>query len=293
MIQLNISPVIFNEEQHTYHLGDKRLHGITTMLSRQLFPDKYTAVPEHILKKAAERGSAIHNACQFADVTGFPPATIEAQNYLSLREAFTPIANEYTASDEDYFASNIDCVWEKDGEVSLADIKTTASLDDEYLSWQLSVYAYLFELQNPHIKVSHLFGVWLRGDISKLIEVPRKSIEQIITLMECEKRGDIIPLEKDMLITHSAISILIEAKQKADYYTQRYKEIEEKLLGAMVANKVKSWDAGRLKATYTSSGKSSSFDAKKFQSEHPDLYNQYLKTTNRKESIRITIRDNE
>ena len=293
MIQLNTSPVIFNEEQHTYHLGDKQLHGITSRLARQLFPDKYKDIPSAILQRAAERGSAIHHACQFADVTGFEPDTIEAQNYLKLREAYNPLANEYTVSDEDYFASNIDCVWEKDGEIILADIKTTSTLDEEYLSWQLSVYAHLFEQQNPHLTVTHLYGVWLRGDISKLVEVPRKPTEDIITLMECEKRGDIIPIEKDMLITTSAVSMLIEAKQLAEHYTAKYKEMEQALLGAMIEKSVKSWDAGKLKATYTPASESTTFDAKTFQAEHPELYAQYQKTTKRKESIRITIRDNE
>lgn len=45
------------------------------------------------------------------------------------------LPNEYTVSDNEYFASNIDCVWEKAGRISLVDIKTTLHLDKEYLSW--------------------------------------------------------------------------------------------------------------------------------------------------------------
>ena len=57
MIELVRSGVVFNEENHTYFLGEKQLKGITGMISRQLFPDKYKAVPEFILKRAAEKGS--------------------------------------------------------------------------------------------------------------------------------------------------------------------------------------------------------------------------------------------
>lgn len=39
MIDLVKSSVVFNEEDHTYFLGDKELKGITGMISRQLFPD--------------------------------------------------------------------------------------------------------------------------------------------------------------------------------------------------------------------------------------------------------------
>ena len=67
MIELVKSSVVFNEENHTYMLGEKQLQGITGMISRQLFPDKYKDVPDFVLKRAAEKGSLIHAQCQFAD----------------------------------------------------------------------------------------------------------------------------------------------------------------------------------------------------------------------------------
>lgn len=137
MIELVKSAVVFNEENHTYLLGDKLLQGITGMISRQLFPNKYKDIPEFILKRAAEKGSRIHAQCQFVDSTGFTPESIEAENYLKERTnaGYKAFANEYTVSDNEHFASNIDCVWEKDERISLGDIKTTANLDLEYLSW--------------------------------------------------------------------------------------------------------------------------------------------------------------
>ena len=41
MIELVKSCVVFNEENHTYMLGEKQLQGVTGMIGRQLFPDKY------------------------------------------------------------------------------------------------------------------------------------------------------------------------------------------------------------------------------------------------------------
>ena len=114
MIELVKSNVVFNEENHTYFLGDKQLSGITGMIKRQLFPDKYKEVPQHILERAAERGTRVHHECQFVDTTGFEPESQEAMNYLLLRTGagYKTLANEYTVSDGENFASNIDCVWE-------------------------------------------------------------------------------------------------------------------------------------------------------------------------------------
>lgn len=293
MITLNTSWVVFDKEEHTYTLNGKILHGITGMLSRQLFADKYKDIPEFILKRAAERGTLIHDDCEFADATGLEPQTTEGQNYLKLRKEFKVVANEYTVSDNEYFASNIDCVWEKDGEVVLADIKTTSHLDEKYVAWQLSIYAYLFELQNPHLKVSKLYAVWLRDEIAKLVEVERKPTEEVVKLMECEKNGELylIPAnDEKQLITRSAVGILIEAKQMADYYKKLYEDIQEQLLAAMKEHGVMSWDTELMKATYTPASESKIFDTKKFQEEHQELYKEYLKKSTRKESIRITIR---
>ena len=103
MIELVKSSVVFNEENHTYMLGEKQLQGITGMISRQLFPDKYKDVPDFVLKRAAEKGSLIHAQCQFADATGLPPESIEAENYIRMRvnAGYKAFANEYTVSDNE------------------------------------------------------------------------------------------------------------------------------------------------------------------------------------------------
>lgn len=299
MIELVKSCVVFNEENHTYMLGEKQLQGITGMISRQLFPNKYKDVPDFILKKAAEKGTRIHNQCQFVDNTGLPPESVEAENYLKERTnaGYNSCANEYTVSDNEYFASNIDCVWEKNERISLSDIKTTAILDREYLSWQLSIYAYLFELQNPLIKVDKLFGVWLRGDKSELVEVERKPDAEVKRLLECEIKGEqyqsnaLIPTDDKSLVPMQLVNTIIGIEEELSSLTEIQKEYKEKLKAAMRENGVKSWDAGRLRVSYTPSSQSNSFDTKKFQQDNPELYKKYLKTSIKADSIRVTIKE--
>lgn len=301
MIELVKSRVVFNEEDHTYFLDDKQLQGITGMISRQLFPDKYKDVPEFVLKKAAEKGSRIHAQCQFVDSTGFKPESVEAENYLRERvnAGYNAFANEYTVSDNEYFASNIDCVWEKEGRISIADIKTTYSLDKEYLSWQLSIYAYLFELQNPLVKVHELFGMWLRGDKSELILIQRKPDAEVKKLMECESKGErylattLVPVDEKQLIPVHLVNAIIDIEEQATFISGAQKEYKEKLKAAMRDNGIKTWDAGRLRVSYSPPSKSMSFDSKRFQEDHPELYRKYVKETIKADSIRVTIREEE
>lgn len=298
MIELVKSRVVFNEENHTYFLGDKQLQGITGMIGRQLFPDKYSKVPEFVLKRAAEKGNRIHSQCEFVDLTGLEPESTEAENYLRERmnAGYNALANEYTVSDEENFASNIDCVWEKENRVSLADIKTTYSLDRESLAWQLSVYAYLFERQNPQLKVDKLFGVWLRDEHSELVVVDRKPDEEVKKLMECEVKGeqylstDITTVNSTRLMSVQAVQMLVDMQEELDYLEERSKQVKEALKDTMIANGVSVWDAGRLRATVTPTTQSKQFDSKKFQTDYPELYPKYLKLVEKKASIRITIR---
>lgn len=299
MIELVKSSVVFNEENHTYFLGDKQLQGITGMIGRQLFPDKYKEVPEFVLKKAAEKGSRIHAQCQFVDTTGFAPESVEAENYLRERKAagFGVVANEYTVSDNEYFASNIDCVWQKDGGVSIADIKTTYNLDKEYLSWQLSIYAFLFELQNPLLRVEGLFGIWLRGDKSELVPIDRKPDAEVQKLMQCEIAGQqyittgLIPSAGVELVSAQLVNTIIEIEEDVANLTEIQKGYKEKLKAAMREHGVKTWDAGRLRVSYTPPSQANTFDSKKFQEEHSELYAKYLKTATKADSIRVTIRE--
>ena len=188
---LHKSEVQFNQKEHTYKLNGVLLQGITGMLKRQLFLDTYKDVPEDILRKAAERGTMIHEICELVDDLGITHEAEEARSYLKLKEdnSLEYLCSEYLVSDNEHFATCIDKVY-FDGEYyHLGDIKTTYKLDVDYIRWQLSVYAYLFELQNPSLKVGKLYGIWLRGENAQLVEVQRIDKGIIENLLACETAG--------------------------------------------------------------------------------------------------------
>lgn len=187
---LATSPVIFLPEEHRYFNPEngRYLSGITSLLSRQLFPDKYDGIPQATLNAAAAKGSAIHEEC--ADlatfgVAGTYPET-EAFARLLTRECIEPLEAEYTVSDGEHYASKIDFL---DRSLNLYDIKTTSTLDTEYVSWQLSIYAHLFEMQNPGLQVGRLAAIHLRGKRAKLVRVARKSAEAISRLLADDLAG--------------------------------------------------------------------------------------------------------
>ena len=193
MSELCRSRVKFDPERHTYTLPDGReLSGITPILSEILFPDKYAKVSVEVLKRAAGRGSKIHGAIEFHDTFGArydDIPEVEWYDRLKRENGLVTLENEYLVSDEELVASSIDVVFT---DYSLADIKTTYRLDTEYLSWQLSIYAWLFEKQNPGLKVPALYAVWLpkpKAGKPRLAKVVRRPDSDVERLLVCYRDG--------------------------------------------------------------------------------------------------------
>lgn len=298
-MELIKSPVIFDPEAHTYSLPDgTRLQGITGMIHRQLFPDEYKDVPEHILERAAQRGHDIHQMCELVDDLNIEPDNPEAKAYVRLKEEMklNYMCSEYIVSDLKRFASPIDKVY-RDGEESftLADIKTTYKLNEEYVRWQLSIYAYLFELQNPGAKVSRLMALWLRDGQASAYEMERIPYETIIGLMEAEAEGRqfVNPLSIPCNLPdkyRQMESQIAEIDRQAKYWAERKKELMDGIMREMVLAGAYSWKGGSIRLTRKKESVREDFDKERLKSEHPDIYAAYIKETPVAGSVTLKIK---
>lgn len=329
MIQLKESGVVFHEESHTYELEGKRLSGITSLIHDVLhlgvYPDASDFVRNVAIPRAAEYGTSIHKAIEFYDVCGlrntvYPgrfnewDVSDELDTYIRHQEGYDPVANEYTVSDNVRYASQIDNVWQKKktGGIWLVDTKSN-NLDyypggeealKEYLSWQLSIYAYLFERQNPGLNVEGLACNWLRKKDGAFWIIERKCDAEVSVLLEteftfdddgnirfvvCEEVCASEETEKG-LMTGEAVQFLVQILRKQEELDNIVKDMKGKLMLAMKEAGVKSWDAGVFKVTYCPESSSTQFDSTRFKKENPEVADRYMKTVNKSESIRITLR---
>ena len=296
MTKLNPIPVLFNQEQHTYTNTDtfEMYQGITSTLLHRLFPNKYDGIPKAILDNAASRGSIVHEDIELAESIGTTPSTQEGKNYLKLKEAhgLNFLESEYTVSDLEHYATNIDVIYDvEENVVDIADYKTTSKFDRESVSWQLSICAYFLELNNPHVKVRKLFGIWLRGDIAQLIEVERHNETEVKALIEADVKDeayDYSPAFPDY-ITENESSLYVLGKRIKEL-TEEYDAIKTEVLSKMIENNDKSFDTGRVLITLVAPSMRESFDSKKFKAENAELYSQYTKVSQTKESLKLTLR---
>ena len=179
--------VEFNEKEHSYLLNGNELSGITGIISTRLFPQKYINVPESTLQKAAERGNNIHYQCALSDDLPIESEYEEVINYKALidKNELNVECSEYLVTDYKRIASAIDKVFRvSEDEFILGDIKTTYRLDKKFLMWQLSIYAWLFELVNSGAKVKQLLGIWLKNEKARLVEIERLPTEKVKALID-------------------------------------------------------------------------------------------------------------
>lgn len=301
-LNLTKSDVLFNQEEHTYMLGDKQLNGITSTLMKIAFPDTYKGISETRLKKAAEHGSLVHEQIEIFE-TLFDGNVLccanmecspEFNNYMLLKgnNNLTHQAQEYLVSDNEHFASAIDIIFTNDkDEIVLCDIKTTSKLMYEHVSLQLSIYAMLFEKMNPSMKVAHLSCMWLHGNDCKYVEVPRVSEETINELIGAylNNNGEYhykVEIPADFLTLEEKY---IELAKLVNIYTEQQNEVKSKLMEIMDEKKMKNVSTAFGSYCYVPATTKKTFDSKRFKDENPDVYDTYLKESMTKPSMRIKL----
>jgi len=292
---LNNNGVVFHKDNHTYFLNGKELHGITGVIQRQLFPDKYSDVPESVLIRAAERGTDIHEIIEMFD-DGFAPTetTPELESYKRFIQetGYEVVESEYTVTDFENYASNIDKVFVKDGNVILGDIKTTYKPDDEYCRWQLSIYAYMFELCNPGLSVSELRMLWMRGEKSSFKVLERIGAEECKELLNSDLGGRQFHVkERDTFLERyqSVEMPIVELERQIKVLTEKRRMLTDGLLKLMQETGVKSYKGERLSLTRKAASKRECVDATKLKSDYPEVWDAVKKMSDVKESLTIKI----
>lgn len=303
MPMLSQTKVQFNEEQHTYTLDGKTLSGITSLIHKYIFPDMYSDVNPEVLQKAAERGKRIHNLIQlyFMDLLSEDDKA-ELQPFFDATRDIDFIASEYLVSDEQQIASSIDLVAKSGDNISLYDVKTTATLNIEYLQWQLSIYAYLFEMQNRDMKVINLYAIHFRDNKCKLVEIQRLPNEYILALINAyEQHSDTFdnPLHKlsddfhALLRDFSKIEIaLAELEAEKKPLDERKKQLQEQIAAALSDKGLNKLETDTAKISVGSDTTRETFDLKAFRKSelYGEQFNQFIKSTTVKGRITITLK---
>ncbi|MCI8575833.1 MAG: hypothetical protein HFI09_05120 [Bacilli bacterium] len=194
----------FIEEGHLY-LKDGIIIPSVSEILHFIFPDKYKGIDRQILNKKAEYGSKIHESIEMLEenikVMNLEEAiyvTIQSQQlksisvfslkqYIRLKEKnkIQVLEQEQIINYKDDYAGRFDMITRVNEEFCLCDIKTTAVLDKEYLSWQLSFYELAHMTMYGTVRFEKLYAIWLpKKGYGELVEIERKSINELLKVLK-------------------------------------------------------------------------------------------------------------
>ena len=193
--------------------------------------------------------------------------------------------SEYLISDNAHYASMIDKVYRvNDNTFDLCDIKTYGAMTVEKLEkakWQLSVYAYLFELQNPKAKVRDLFIIHLRNKskkdgsfdhIADFIPVNRIPADICKALLDADSKGEQFQnpysIPQEIIDHEEEIRNLILLKKDCE---EKLNAFKTRILNAMESLDVRTWQTDGMRITRKLPTTRSSFSVADFKSANPDV----------------------
>lgn len=178
----------FIEDGHVYLVDGLIVPSVTQILKIR-FGGKYSHVRPDVLRRAAEKGTAVHEAIQDWCETGKESEFPEVRNFKFLQKhyGFEVLENETPVilfrEDRPVAAGRLDLVLkDKEGRIGGGDIKRTSVLDREYLAYQLNLYRIAY-WQCYGIKWEFLKGLHLRDDVRKYVDIPINE-EMAIKLVE-------------------------------------------------------------------------------------------------------------
>ena len=164
------------DDGHIYLVDGIIVPSITQILKVR-FGNKYANVSDATLKQASEAGTRVHAAIEDYVQFGTMSDLEEVRGFAFLQKhyGFAVVASERPVilfdGDEPIAAGRFDLCLRMDGQMGGADIKRTATLDKDYLFYQLNLYRVAYR-QSYGDEWTFLRGIHLRGEKRKFVEIP-------------------------------------------------------------------------------------------------------------------------
>ena len=136
----------FDEKRHIYQLNSIEIPSVTTLM-KPLSDRTYKDVDPDVLKKAAERGTSVHMACENYALYGIEDCPLEYMGYFDAFKRWwdetkpVVLAPECQVYHKELgYAGTTDLLCEIRGVVTIVDYKTTAKMEPMLVGVQLEGY---------------------------------------------------------------------------------------------------------------------------------------------------------
>lgn len=315
--------ILFEPIKHEYTVnGEKAKISVTGIVEKQVTGNEYFSVPPDVLQRAADRGTEIHADLEYFVGKGTAPKTKACQNFANYIKANgwtieSPLcefkmAIRWTAQNDKKIQSFIlsgtaDLLCKLNGKWVVIDHKTTSSVHEESVRWQMSLLDFMARQLNGCIINGVLFDYipaeelyvfhFDKSDVFKPIKVDRISDVEIMRMLDAEALDEeyhptpveiLTPRQQDSLmeLQKKLYSLKLAKKRLDDEEAQLRAQMEAAFAAHPDTKKV---ELEHMSITYTAPTTVEGFDKEKFKSENPELYKKYVTTSARKGSVTITL----
>lgn len=268
----------FNDETHTYTLGDKVLTSVT-----QIASEICGIKPQFFKAGAAAKGTDIHTELgRYYDPTDKFSAddfTLDAAAKMAtfLKREADMRTEVIVWNTELNYAGTCDLVRVVGNKVSdIVDFKS-GSVNKKYCTVQLSLYKLALESMGYDVSECRL----------RVISPKGITVIDALTWKQCWdlQRSELEPIDKNELDT-------IEERMKAlAPLVEEYKQLEEQLrttlLEQLELSGATQYTGRMFVATYVQPTTRVSLDSKRLKEEHPDIYESYAKETQVKGTVKL------
>ena len=290
------SALKFDEETHTYTLNGNKLISVTTLLAKHHLSPSYEGVDPELLKKSAEYGNMVHKEIEnYIKLGEYTNNSMELASFVKWLDnsGYEIVDSEYLVCN-DIIGGKVDLLLKHQdtGVYVIADIKTTSIIHKESVSWQLSLYNYLEE----NVAQVGMCLHFLKDGTLEVESVPLKTQQDVEKLVECERQGELFTYELEgldnALVDLSRVETLIASyKALIKQAEAEQKTIHDQVRAEMESRNIKTLDLPNMKITIVEDSTRETLDSKKLKVEQPEIYSQYVKQTQVKGSLKITLKE--
>lgn len=278
--------VRFNSFTHEYFDGDKKLISATQLMQKHGLAPNYSNVSAEVLSKKAERGTLIHEELEEYIKFGKLGFSQELYSFIAYIKAKKVkfIASEKLVHN-DIAAGTVDFIYELNKKIYRVDFKTTVSLNESSVKWQLGIYDELDDIKADVFQVFHFD----KYGILHVVDINPQPKEEVKKLLECERKGiiyhtELVIPDNELLEIKNLTTLIKKLEQEKDEATKRYNVFIDALREQMELRDLKEFTkdgvkieckGGRKPSTRTTT--TTILNEEKFKEENLEAYETYKK----------------
>lgn len=289
--------ISFDEKKHEYTKDKVEIVANVTKILGFVYGTGLENAPEYFVKRASTKGSIFHKEVDNYHETGELGKTNEFfvwKKWFDAAFKDKPFDSEkiiYATTPYGAFAGTVDFLC--DG--WLYDWKTSKTATKQQVKkWQMQLSFYTYALRQMGYAINEPAKILHITDTYKVINVDYLGDAFVEETMRLYQAGEKAQEKAEM--AHELQTVSATDMQVLEDILFQIKALEtvvnsykEKIKEEMERRGILNLQIGKVKMTYVAGTIRQTFDSKAFKQDDPDLYAIYLKDTQVKPSVRITV----